>query len=120
MPITEALSGYVRVPAGTNAVVKYAKIAASSSGDNTIVAAVAGKKIRVLSVYYLCAGTVTATWQSGASGTALSGALAHTAQTGAVLPHNENGWFESASGVLLNLSLNGAISVAGGLSYIEV
>ena len=121
-------SGYVKVartsasssPATASVQVKYAKIDAATSGNNTIVAAVSGKKIRVLSLFYLASGTVTCTWQTAAGGTALTGGLQHTAQTGAVLPFNEDGWFETVAGDLLNLSLNSATSVDGALSYIEV
>lgn len=121
-------SGYMKVartagasePADAAVVVKYAVIDASASGNNTIVAAVTGKKLRVISLFYLAAGTVTCTFQSGAGGTAITGPLPHTAQTGAVLNYNEDGWFETAAGSLLNLNLNAAIAVAGALSYIEV
>lgn len=120
-------SGYVKivrspttVATTPNVQVKYAKIDAAASGDNTVVAAVASKKIRVLSLFYLAAGTVTVRFESGASGTALTGQMEHTAQTGVVLPPAEDGWFETASGQLLNLELSGAISVDGGISYIEV
>lgn len=114
------MTGYVPLPDGTNAQVKYAVIDAASSGDNTIVAAVTGKKIRVVSLFYLAAGTVTTRFESGASGTALTGQMQHTAQTGVVLPFNEDGWFQTAAGVLLNLELSTNVSIDGCLSYIEV
>ena len=114
-------SGWVKVPGSTApAQVKYAIIDAASSGDNTIVAAVTGKKIRVLSLFYLASGTVTVRFESGAGGTALTGQMQHTAQTGAVLGYNEEGWFETTSGALLNMELSGATSVDGSLSYIEI
>ena len=114
------LSGYVRLGDGTTVAVKYAKIDAASSGDNTLVSAVTAKKIRVLSLYYLAAGTVSVRFESGASGTALTGQAEHTAQTGAVLNRNADGWFETAAGALLNMELSGAVSVDGALTYIEV
>jgi hypothetical protein len=117
---TTGLSGYVKITQNTTVPVQYAVINVASSGDNTVVAAVAGKKIRVLSLYYMAAGTVTVRFESGASGTALTGVVEHTAQTGAVLPFNEDGWFETAAGVLLNIELSGNISIDGSLSYIEV
>jgi hypothetical protein len=126
MSITSGLSGYVAVTRSStsalqpNAQVKYAKIDAAASGDNTLVAAVTGKKIRVLSLFYLASGTVTVRFESGASGTALTGQMEHTAQTGVVLPFNEDGWFETASGTLLNVELNTTVSIDGALTYIEV
>lgn len=116
----DAYSGYISVKPSEFALVKRAKIDAATSGDNELVAAVTGKKIRVVSMFYLASGTVTATFQSAAGGTAITGGLQHTAQTGAVLPLNEDGWFETIAGEALNLNLSAAISVDGALSYIEI
>ena len=120
MDIIAPLSGSVYGNTATPLLVKRAAIDAASSGDNTLVAAVTGKKIRVLSLFYLAAGTVTTRFESGAGGTALTGQLQHTAQTGMVLPDNPHGWFETAAGSLLNLELSGAVSVDGALTYVEV
>lgn len=106
---------------GTTALTpKFAAIDAASSGDNTIVAAVASKKIRVLSVFLVASAAVTTRFESGAAGTALTGQMQLGANGGFVLPFNPTGWFETASAVLLNLELSGAISVDGSLVYIEV
>lgn len=99
---------------------KFAKIDAATSGDNTLVASVTDKKIRVLSLMMVSAGTVTARFESGASGTALSGQMNLIASSGFTLPFNPAGWFETAASTLLNLELSGAISVDGMLTYIEV
>lgn len=120
MADSSGFSGYIKLPGGTQAQVKYAKIDAAGSGNNTIVAAVSGKKIRVISMFYMAAGTVTVRFESGADGTALTGQMEHSAQTGAVLPPNEDGWFETASGSLLNMELSGAVSIDGAVTYIEV
>jgi|SRR3990167_41645 len=114
------LSGWINLADGTTAQVKYTKIDAAVSGDNTIVPAVTGKKIRVISMYYLASGTVNVRFESGASGTALTGQAQHTGQTGAVLNRNIDGWFETTAGSLLNMELSDAVSVDGALSYIEV
>lgn len=100
--------------------IKYSIIDAALSGDNTIVAAVTGKKIRVLSCWVVAAAAVTVRFESGAGGTALTGQANAGANGGFVLPFNEGGWFETASGSLLNLELGGAVSVDGSLSYVEV
>lgn len=120
MADSSGLTGYIKGTNGHNLQVKYAAIDAATSGDNTIVAAVAGKKIRVVSLFYFAAGTVNVRFESGAGGTALTGQMQHVAQTGAVLPMNEDGWFETAAGALLNLELSGNVSVDGSLSYIEI
>lgn len=99
---------------------RHAAIAAASSGDNTIVAAVTGKKLRVLSLVLLSTAKQTVAFESGASGTALTGDMEIAANAPLVLPFNPEGWFETAAGVLLNLELGGANAVAGSLSYVEV
>ena len=99
---------------------KYAVISAGSSGDNTVVAAVTGKKIRVLSFFLVAAGAVTVRFESGASGTALTGVMSLAANGGLSCAHNELGWFETAAGVLLNLELGGVVQVSGAITYIEV
>lgn len=99
--------------------VKYASIDVSSSGDNTLVSSVSGKKIRVLSCFLVAAGTVNVRFESGAGGTALTGQMNLIANTGFVLPHNVHGWFQTADTTLLNLELSAAVSVDGSLTYIE-
>jgi hypothetical protein len=99
---------------------KFAVIDAATSGNNTLVAAVSSKKIRVLSAYLVSAGTVTVRFESGADGTALTGQSNLVANTGFVLPFNPVGWFETGSNTLLNLELSAAVSVDGALTYIEV
>lgn len=106
---------------GTTALTpKFAVVSASTSGNNTLVAAVTSKKIRVLSGVFMSAGTVNATFQSGAGGTGLTGAMPLIANIGFTLPYSPVGHFESASGVLLNLSLSAAIAVTGVITYVEV
>jgi hypothetical protein len=106
--------------AGTDRTVKYAIIDAASSGDNTLVAAVASRKLRVLSAFLVSSGSVNVRFESGAAGTALSGQMNLVANTGFVLPYNPHGWFETASNTLLNLELSGATSVDGSLTYVEI
>lgn len=96
----------------------FAVIDAATSGDNTLIAAVASKKIRVLSLFLVSAGTVNVRFESGASGTALTGQMNLVANTGFVLPFNPCGWFETAANTLLNLELSGAVSVDGCIQYI--
>ena len=106
---------------GANALTpKFAAIDAATSGDNTLVAAVASKKIRVLALFLVAAGTVNVRLESGAGGTALTGQMNLVANTGFVLPFNPAGWFETAVNTLLNLELSAAISVDGALTYVEV
>lgn len=99
---------------------KFAVIDHAASGDNTIIAANATKKLRVLAAVMIAGGTVTARFESAAGGTALTGQMALVANSGFVLPFNPAGWFETAANQLLNLELSGAVSVDGCLTYIEV
>lgn len=100
---------------------KFAAIAASSSGNNTLVAAVTSKKIRVLAYNFMANGAVNGKFQSGASGTDLTGLkYMDGAGAGIVAPFNPIGWFETGSNTLLNLNLSGAVAVGGELVYVEV
>jgi hypothetical protein len=76
-------------------------IDAAGNGDKTLVAAVSGKKVRVLSCFLIAAGAVNVRFESGAGGMALTG------------------WFETAS-ALLNPELSGAVRVDGCLTYAVV
>jgi len=105
---------------GVSTTVKFAVIDNATAGDNTIVAAVASKKIRVLNVMLISAGTVAVRFESGASGTALTGQMQLTAQIGFAPGFDPTGHFETAVGALLNLELSGAISVDGWIKYVEV
>lgn len=96
-------------------------IDAAGNGDNTLVAAVAGKKIRVLQCFLIMTGTaVTIRFESAAGGTALTGQMQPTQGGGFVLPFSPVGWFETLEGQLLNLELSGAQSVDGVLKYVLV
>lgn len=94
-------------------------ITASSSGNNEIVAAVAGKHIRVLSYNYVASGTVNVAWRSGAT-TVIGGLGYWVANTGKVAPKNEDGWFQTAAGEALNVNLSGAVAIGGEGTYVEI
>lgn len=120
LPVQASIETSQMTVAGTVVTPKFVIIDAAGSGDNTILAAVASKKIRVLAAFLVSAGTVNVRFESGAGGTALSGQMNLVANTGFVLPYNPVGWFETGSNTLLNLELSAAISVDGSLVYIEV
>lgn len=100
---------------------KYAVIDLAASG--TVVAAVTGKRIRVVSYVLSAAGAVAITWKSGT--TALSGAM--TLATGIPLcaaPPEAlfgglGGQLQTEPGEALNLTLSGAVQVSGHLIYDE-
>jgi hypothetical protein len=95
-----------------------AVIDVASSGDNTIVAAAGGQSIiRVHAWTLTAAGALTVRWESGASGTALSGQV--TLATGIPWTSGwcEEGWFDCAANTLLNLELSAGTSVDGIVIY---
>jgi hypothetical protein len=105
---------------GTTALTpKFAAIAASSSGDNTVVAAVTSKKIRVLRWDLAANGNVNAKWKSGAS-TDKTGLYYLTQYAGVGGSYCPVGLFETAAGEALVLNLSGAVAVGGVLTYVEV
>lgn len=95
-----------------------AAIAASASGDNTIVAAIAGKRIAVYGYVLVAAGAVTARFESGAGGTALTGQMSFAANGGVSCPLSSGkAWFITTTSQALNLELSSAVSVAGHITY---
>lgn len=104
---------------------KYAPIAAATSGDNTLVAAVTGKILRVLSlfIYAGAAGNIYIT--SDPAGAVILGGSTNKinlpANGGFVLPYSGVGWFETTAvshALVMNASSTGPFS--GCLVYIEV
>lgn len=105
---------------GTTALTpKFAAVAASSSGDNTIVAAVTSKKIRVLSYTLMANAAVNAKWQSSVAGDK-SGLLYLAANGGVSSGFCPLGHFETVAGEALELNLSGAVAVGGHITYVEV
>lgn len=97
---------------------QHALISGATDGNNTLVAAVSGKRIRVLSYFIVAAAAVVARFESDADGTALTGVMSmvvgvpHSA-------HDPTGLFETdVAGELLNMELGGAIQVSGFLTYV--
>jgi hypothetical protein len=97
-----------------------APISIAASGDNTVIAADATKKIKVLSYVLVSTGTVNATWKSGAA-VNLSGSIPLVADTGvAVGGGNAPGthWeLETVAAQALVINLTGNVGVGGHLSY---
>lgn len=92
----------------------------ATSGDVELVAAVVGKKIRVLSLWFICTSAVTVGFESHNAGgdTKLSGVGAFPANGGMVLPHNPFGCIkDTVAGEALHITLGGAIQVSGAFTY---
>jgi hypothetical protein len=93
----------------------------AAAADNTIVAAVAGKKIRVVSLVLVATGGANnARLESGTGGTPVTGIMGLAANGQLILQQNTAGWCETVAGQLLNLELSAATAVAGVLGYVLV
>lgn len=99
-----------------------AKIDLADSG--TVVAAITGKKIRVLSYTIVAAGAVTAIWKSGT--TALSGAMSMITGVpihSSVQPNSLGDYvpvLQTAAGEALVVTLSSGVQVSGHLTYVLV
>jgi hypothetical protein len=96
-----------------------ALLSTSSSGDNTVVAAITNAKIRVLSVAVVATLANVVTFKSGAS-TAISAAFPLGANGGIVLPFNEHGWFETAAGEALVINMGTATATGVQVQYVRI
>ncbi len=101
--------------------VQYAVVSAATGGDNTLVAAVTDKQIRVIALVLVASGGAnTVRLESDASGTALTGQMDIIDNGQLILPYNPAGWCETASAKLLNLELSTNTTVAGVLDYVTL
>lgn len=103
---------------------KFAAIAAATSGNNSLVALVSSKKIRVLSLMLFAGAAGDIYFTSNSGGTVIFGGSANkiklAANQGFVLDFSPVGWMETASGEALFLNTSSTGPFSGGLTYIEV
>jgi hypothetical protein len=93
-------------------------IAASSSGDNIVIAAVSGKKTYVYAFELSFSGTVNAKFTDGAAGTLLGGLYYGVANAGAAQTVGPPYYlWVGSTNTALELNLSGAVAVGGGISY---
>ncbi len=90
----------------------YVSISEATAATHEIVAAVAGKSIRVTNVLFSTASGQTAIWRSGSAD--ISGPIAESYSTG----DNELGILATNEGEALNLVLSAAVQVSGHLVYV--
>ena len=122
MPVESILSTAKLGNGGTQCAPVFVVVSAASAGDNTLVAAAgASNKIRVLGGMLVATGGAnTVRFESGASGTALTGQMDIVSDGQLPIPFIPLGNFETAANTLLNLELSAATSVAGWLVYVVV
>lgn len=112
-------SGTVHLDGGVRCPVKRALANAAASSTTAVVAAVTGKKIRVIALAMVAGDTATdITFKSGS--TAISPLFANAANGGAVLGVNEHGWFETTEGAALNAVTDTGSNTGILVTYIEV
>lgn len=96
-------------------------VSPASSGANTVLAAVTGRKIRILSLSLSAASAVNVKFQSASGGTDITKLFYLTSgDLNVVLPHNPFGWFQTVAGELLCADLSGGVSVAMQITYVLI
>lgn len=96
---------------------KTASINVAGSGDNTIIALVAGRRLKVHMVVLNSTGTVNAKWKDGAAAD-LTGDMNFQAREGYTVAVTPPGWILATSaGNALILNLSAAIAVDGWVAY---
>lgn len=93
---------------------------AASGTNQTLVAAVTSKKIRVLAAAFVCGGTATTLTFNSATAGAISCLFANAANGGATLPFNPAGWFETVAGEALAVTTGAGSTTGIQITYIEV
>jgi hypothetical protein len=115
----EALVVAVSPNLPTTSQLSSAVVNASAAGNNTLVAGVGGKTIRIFQLVLTFSIGGTVTFQDGAS-TALSGALTMTAGGSITLDFNPNApWYLTSSGNGFVMNLAGGAAAAGTVYYTQ-
>lgn len=98
----------------------YAVIATTATGDNTIVSAVASKKIYVLSgVLMANAATNVKFWSTSSAGTAITGLMCLPASGGFQIPYTPVANFATqATNQALVLNMSAAATLGGWITYV--
>jgi hypothetical protein len=101
----------------TAGIIQNAVISFAASGDNTIVAAVANKRIYIFRLYFILGAASNITFKTGT--TALSGALPFQANQGMILDPTECPWHQTDVGSAFILNSSNAVQVSGSVGYIQ-
>jgi hypothetical protein len=113
--------GDEKMAVGLRAQVKQAVISTAAAGDNTIVAAVAGKLITMVALLLVSTGATNITVKDGTGGAALSGAMPLAAGVPLFLDEKSDLDYYSTSNVANNLVLNNsaAVQISGTVWYVQ-
>jgi hypothetical protein len=102
-------------PASTNTRYLEAAIDFSANGDNTLIALVAAKKIKVHRLFLVVSTATNLTFKDGA--TALTGAMFMSANGGFTLDMQGDPWFTTTAGAAFVLGQSGTAQISGRLYY---
>ncbi len=98
-------------------------VAASSNGDNTLLAGIPGRRIRITGGILSYSGTVNAKFTDGAGGTALTGLYYGVVNSLVFFDFASEAYsgmkfhFETSQGSALVLNLSAGVPVGGHLTY---
>lgn len=106
------------MPTGQGKTLLFASIDTATSGDNTLVAADASNKIKLVSYVLVASGAVSVRWKAGT--TNKSGAMALAANGGiSAVGQPSAHLLETAVNEALILNLSAAVQVSGHISYFK-
>ncbi len=97
-----------------------AVISTASSGDTTLVAGVAGKKIKVYRLKLIVNAATAILVKDGAS-TTLDGPLSFSANEGMILDFTDSDmppWYTTSAGNALVINSTNAVTIGGNLDYL--
>lgn len=100
----------------------FATVAASQT-DANVITAVASRKLRILSVVFVCdsnATNIVFNSKSGGAGTAISPTFYNGANGGATLPENYGGWMQTNSGEGLSATTGAGGNTGVLVTYVEL
>lgn len=96
---------------------KFATIAATASGDTAVVAAVTGKRIRVVSYVFVTDAAISVKFRSAT--TDITGPMPIAANSGVSCPGQPSSHlFQTVAGAALNINLSGTANVGGHVAYL--
>ena len=95
-----------------------ASISFATTGDNIIIAAVAGQIIQVYRIFFITTTAITLTFKDGASN-ALTGALPLAANGAITLDHSGDPWFVTTAGNAFILNQSGTSQVSGAVWFTQ-